>query len=185
VPQLYGNAKSSILALEYWCYDHDQIWTEADEKLIEMAKQELRSTGLIAQAEISAGFVYRIKRCYPVYEAGYKEKLQPIQEYLSTVSGLTAIGRYGAFKYNNQDHSILMGLLTAENIVHGTSHDLWAINTDFDEYQEAAIITKTGLVREDPVTKEQKLVEILPRTIPQPSRALRLEAQDERARRAL
>jgi protoporphyrinogen oxidase len=168
IPQLYGNSQSSILALEYWCSDYDLIWTRADENLIELAKQELRSTGLIGDAEMSAGFVYRIKRCYPVYEAGYKEKLKPIQEYLSTVFGLTVIGRYGAFKYNNQDHSILMGLLAAENIVNGASHDLWAINTDFDEYQEAAVITKTGLVREDPVTKAPKLVAIIPRTVPQP-----------------
>ena len=45
------------------------------------------------------------------------------------------IGRNGSFKYNNQDHSILMGLLAAENILSGTEHDLWAVNTDYD-YQE-------------------------------------------------
>jgi hypothetical protein len=65
------------------------------------------------------------------------------------VNGLTVIGRYGSFKYNNQDHSILMGMLAAENIAEGTTHDLWAINTDY-EYQERTKITKTGLVRERP-----------------------------------
>ena len=55
------------------------------------------------------------------------------------------IGRYGAFKYNNQDHSILMGLLAAENVLHGKNNDLWSVNTDYATYQEAAVITKTGL----------------------------------------
>ena len=45
------------------------------------------------------------------------------------------IGRYGSFKYNNQDHSILMGLLAAENILNNKEHNLWDLNTDY-EYQE-------------------------------------------------
>ena len=49
---------------------------------------------------------------------------------------VTAIGRYGAFKYNNQDHSILMGILAAENLAANTRHDLWSINTDYTDYQE-------------------------------------------------
>ena len=63
---------------------------------------------------------------------------------------MTVIGRYGAFKYNNQDHSILMGILAAENLLEGRGHDLWAVNTDYDSYQEGARITETGLVQ-DPV----------------------------------
>lgn len=59
--------------------------------------------------------------------------------------GLTVIGRYGSFKYNNQDHSILMGILAADNIINGANNDLWAINTDY-EYQESSLITETGLV---------------------------------------
>jgi hypothetical protein len=51
---------------------------------------------------------------------------------------VSAIGRYGAFKYNNQDHSILMGILAAENIADGAGHDLWSINSDYEVYQEEA-----------------------------------------------
>ena len=149
VPQLYGNARNSILALEYWCNREDQLWSDDDESLIALASRELRATGLINGANISAGHVHRIARCYPVYNRGYKETLKPVQDYLTTVNGLTVIGRYGSFKYNNQDHSILMGMLAAENIAEGTAHDLWAINTDY-EYQERTKITKTGLVRERP-----------------------------------
>jgi protoporphyrinogen oxidase len=151
VPQLYGESQSSILALEYWCNRDDSIWSQDDESLVALASRELRSTGLIKNAIVSAGHVHRIPRCYPVYSRGYKEVLKPVQDYLSTLSGLTVIGRYGAFKYNNQDHSILMGMLAAENISEGATHDLWAINTDY-EYQERTKITKTGLVRERPET---------------------------------
>ena len=91
------------------------------------------------------GKVVRIPRSYPVYFSRYKEVLDPVQKYLDSVENLHVIGRYGAYKYNNQDHSIFMGLLAAENILNGTSHDLWEINTDYDTYQEASVINETGL----------------------------------------
>jgi hypothetical protein len=64
---------------------------------------------------------------------------------LREIEDLEVIGRYGAFKYNNQDHSILMGILAAENIVKNAGHDLWAVNTDMETYQEESRITDTGL----------------------------------------
>lgn len=148
VPDLYGKEKSTICALEYWCYDEDAFWKYDDERLIALAKEELRKTGLIGKAEISGGYVYRIHRCYPVYSTGYKETLKPVEDYLSGIDNLHVIGRYGAFKYNNQDHSILMGRLAAENILKGTKHNLWEINTDYDNYQEASVITKSGLQKQ-------------------------------------
>lgn len=146
VPELYGDDPTTIMALEYWCYDQDALWTDSEESLITLASKELRATGLIKNAEIMAGHVHRIPRCYPVYDTGYKERLQLVQDYLDSIQGLSVIGRYGAFKYNNQDHSILMGLLAAENILQNAKHDLWRINTDYEDYQEASLITKTGLV---------------------------------------
>lgn len=144
-PELYGQEKSSIMALEYWCYDQDPMWAEDDATLIARAKDELAKTGLVKGAPITDGHVERVPRCYPVYRRGYKEALKPVEEYLKTVQGMTVIGRYGSFKYNNQDHSILMGMLAAENVAKGTRHNLWDINTDYENYQEEAVITATGL----------------------------------------
>lgn len=75
------------------------------------------------------------------------DHLLKVQDFLREIPNLYPIGRYGSFKYNNQDHSILMGLLAAENMVGSFTHDLWEINSDY-EYQEAARITATGLVNE-------------------------------------
>jgi len=147
VPQLYGDKDTTILALEYWCYDKDAFWTDDSEKIIAMASEELRQTGLIQNAEILEGYVHRIGRSYPVYLNGYKENLEIVEQYLSSIDNLSVIGRYGAFKYNNQDHSILMGLLASENILYNATHDLWTINTDYESYQESSTITKTGLVK--------------------------------------
>jgi protoporphyrinogen oxidase len=155
VPEMVGPSPNSILALEYWCYDEDAQWQENDDALIERAQSEMRSTGLIGAARVLDGHVVRIRRCYPVYERGYRRHLDPVVDFVRGFRGLSAIGRYGAFKYNNQDHSILMGLLAAENLLENKSHDLWAVNTD-SNYQESAVITKTGLEYADrPATRPQ------------------------------
>ncbi|GAB3911278.1 hypothetical protein GCM10028803_52300 [Larkinella knui] len=140
VPEITNGEKASILTLEYWCYNEDEIWKKTDDELIRIASDELTKTGLIGDAVISAGFVKRLARSYPVYSKGYKEILKPIQEYLSGLKGLSVIGRYGSFKYNNQDHSILMGILAADNLISGSNHNLWDINTDYESYQESASI---------------------------------------------
>ncbi|HET8650664.1 MAG TPA: FAD-dependent oxidoreductase [Gemmatimonadales bacterium] len=145
VPELYGDTTDSILALEYWSYDGDSFWAANDDDLVATATEELRSTELIGDREVASGAVVRIPRCYPVYARGYRAPLAAVTDYLRGFENLLPVGRYGAFKYNNQDHSILMGLLAAEKIQSGAGHDLWAVNTDYDSYQEAAIITETGL----------------------------------------
>jgi protoporphyrinogen oxidase len=144
VPSMYGESQSSILALEYWCFEEDKIWKTDNSKIVDLAVAELRSTGLLKEEKVKNGKVFRISKSYPVYKSGYTKNLKKIEDYLSTINNLTCIGRYGAFKYNNQDHSILMGILAAENISEGTDHNLWDINTDY-EYQESSIITEDGI----------------------------------------
>ena len=144
VPHLYGNNPNSIMALEYWCYDSDLRWKQGDDELIELATQEMKKTKLIEDRKVLRGEVVRIPRCYPVYAKGYKENLSIVENFLQGMDGLQVIGRYGAFKYNNQDHSILMGRMAAENILTETKHNLWNVNTDY-EYQESESIEHTGL----------------------------------------
>jgi protoporphyrinogen oxidase len=146
VPQLYSNQSGSVLSVEYWCNKEDDLWQAAEEDIIKLATKELRENGLIKDQKILSGKVYPIPKCYPVYKKGYREILEPIERELSKIKGLSVIGRYGAFKYNNQDHSILMGILAAENIVKASTHDLWGINTDYDSYQEQSTITESGLI---------------------------------------
>jgi protoporphyrinogen oxidase len=136
VPQLYGSSNTTILALEYWCNENDSLWNYDNEELIDIAKSDISKSKLIGSNKIGRGEVRRIPKCYPVYNRGYKQNLKPVQDYLDSIDRLTVIGRYGSFKYNNQDHSILMGKLAADNLTENTNHNLWDINTDYD-YQES------------------------------------------------
>lgn len=149
VPQLYGEDETGIVCLEYWCNFEDEAWKKSDEELIELGKKEFTQTGLLKEGSILDGHIVKIPRCYPVYYSNYRKDLEPVEEYLKTIENLHVIGRYGAYKYNNQDHSILMGILAAENIVKNAENDLWKINTDYEVYQESTLITKTGLVTKE------------------------------------
>lgn len=133
---LCGDSRNTAVGMEYWCSDGDATWKAPDADLIAAAKSEIASSGLLKNAAVAGGRVFRIAKSYPVYFKGYKPVLAPVTEYLRGIKNLYPIGRYGAYKYNNQDHSILMGMLAAENILDNAGHDLWAVNTDYDVYQE-------------------------------------------------
>ncbi|MCX8480926.1 MAG: NAD(P)-binding protein, partial [Sediminibacterium sp.] len=143
---LFENHTGTILALEYWCYETDNIWQYTETQLQKIAIEDLLKCGFIKnETDVLAFKKIQIPKCYPVYDNNYKPYLDEIISYLKTIENLQLIGRYGSFKYNNQDHSILMGYLAAENIINNSNHNLWDINTDY-EYQESSKITETGLV---------------------------------------
>jgi protoporphyrinogen oxidase len=142
--KINNNSKDTILCMEFWCYNHDVIWKSNDKDISLLAIRELIKTNLVSSKSIINTKVLKIPKCYPVYFKNYKKNLSPVIKYLKTLKRLSVIGRYGSYKYNNQDHSILMGILVAENLTSKKKHDLWSVNTDY-EYQEKSEITKTGL----------------------------------------
>lgn len=140
---LNGQTKT-ILALEYWTNFEDEDWSKPDSWWAELGAQECLKAGFVPSGKVERTHVIRVPRCYPIYTRDYKTHLAPVEAYLKTVPHIHPIGRYGAFKYNNQDHSILMGILIADNLLTGARHDLWNVNTDYD-YQEGSTITESGL----------------------------------------
>ena len=138
-------SSSSILCCEYWCNDTDPTWGASDEQLADQAVAELKLVGLLPTS-VQNSHVIRIPRSYPVYRIGYRQHVDVVSNFLGKIHGLSVIGRYGSFKYNNQDHSILMGLLASENILQSTRHNLWELNSDFESYQEDSYISETGLI---------------------------------------
>ena len=143
-PELYSDKKTTILCLEYWTFDHEPLWNSTNDELFELARSEIRQLNLVPNnIEILRCHALKIPKCYPVYETGYRAHLNLLIEYLDQFDNLMAIGRYGSFKYNNQDHSILMGILAAKKIIDNSEIKLWDINTDSD-YQEHETVNATN-----------------------------------------
>jgi protoporphyrinogen oxidase len=123
---------------EYFCHEGDRLWCLEEGELIALAKKEIEAIGLMRAAEVSDGCVVRQKKAYPVYDETYVDNLRMIRlEVQTRYPGLHLVGRNGMHKYNNQDHAMMTGMLTAENILAcSTVYDVWKVNEDA-EYCEA------------------------------------------------
>ena len=139
-PQMIPDPVSTCLGLEYFCFEGDGLWTSADADLIELAKREIGQIGLMAAGDVSDACVVRQAKAYPVYDDAYRGNVAAVRDELAEAyPTLHLVGRNGMHKYNNQDHAMMTGLLTAENILAGEKiHDVWEVNEDA-EYGEAGV----------------------------------------------
>lgn len=123
------------LGLEYYCNEKDEFWNTTDKDLISFGILELEKIGISEEMFFQDGFVIRVPDAYPVYDRKYRENIEIIRKCIDGFSNLQPVGRYGMFKYNNMDHSILTGLYAAENIL-GEKHNIWEVNCDRDYHEE-------------------------------------------------
>ena len=87
-------------------------------------------------SDVEAGYVVRMPKAYPVYDDAYQRNVEVLRAWLEeNAPNVHPVGRNGMHRYNNQDHSMYTAMLTVENIVKGTDHDIWAVNVE-DEYHE-------------------------------------------------
>ena len=136
----------SSLGMGYFCGAGDDLWTMSDARLIELAGRELAAIGLVGKPRIRDAVVIRVPKAYPVYNAAYKTGLAIVREFLSDIPNLQLIGRNGQHRYNNQDHSMLGGVLAARNIA-GARFNLWDLNTDQDFKEEGASLSDEEVFR--------------------------------------
>ena len=82
--------------------------------------------------------VSRNANAYPVIKTGYQEHIYVIKEWLSGLPNITAIGRSGMFKYNNQDHAMATGLYAARTLMGQGDYDPWEVNVDGEYHEEVS-----------------------------------------------
>ena len=140
-------AGRTCLGMEYFCFEGDGLWTSPDEDLLALASKELAELGLAAGARVLDGAVVRMPKAYPVYDADYREHLETVRDYIDPIANLHTVGRNGMHKYNNQDHSMYTAMLTIANM-RGATHDVWAVNTDFEYHEEQRLDVKDPLAAE-------------------------------------
>jgi protoporphyrinogen oxidase len=142
----------TCLGLEFFVFEGDDMWTKADADLIEQGKQELGILGLIDPAKVEEGYVVRMPKAYPFYDERYRANVEVMKGWLdANASNVHPIGRNGMHRYNNQDHSMYTAMLTVENIVNGTHHDVWSVNVEEEYHEEAAGPSTRGTGRDAPV----------------------------------
>jgi protoporphyrinogen oxidase len=126
----------TCLGLEYFVFEGDEMWTKADDDLIAQGTDELARLGLVERDKVEAGYVVRMPKAYPYYDADYAANVDTIRAWLAAnVPNVYPVGRNGMHRYNNQDHSMYTAMLTVENLL-GANHDVWSVNVE-EEYHEA------------------------------------------------
>ena len=142
----------TCLGLEFFVNEGDKLWSMADEDLVRLGTAELEQLKLIEPGKVEAGYVVRMPKAYPVYDDRYLADLDVIRAWLDAkVPNVHPVGRNGMHRYNNQDHSMLTALLTAENIRTGSQHDVWSVNVEEEYHEAGGTGSGTGTGRDAPV----------------------------------
>ena len=141
----------TCLGLEYFVTEGDGWWTMPDDELVRRATAELEQLRLVPPGTVEAGYVVRMPKAYPVYDAQYAANVDIVRGWLAEhAANVWPVGRNGMHRYNNQDHSMYTAMLAVENIVKGTAHDVWDVNVE-QEYHEERDGAPAGTGRSAPV----------------------------------
>ena len=136
-PDLVEKKENIWLGLEYFCQENDELWNLNEKDFFIFAVSEMIKLDLIEAQDVLDGTVLKVPKTYPAYFGSYN-KFDTIVDYLNGVENLFPIGRNGMHRYNNQDHSMLTGMMAAENIVNGVTDksEMWKINTEMEYHEE-------------------------------------------------
>jgi protoporphyrinogen oxidase len=156
-PWMVPNKVDASIGLEYFCFEGDDLWTMDDEKLVKFATREIQQLGLAKAEKVKFGFVARVHKAYPIYDAEYAERVGTIRGWLDRIDNLTQVGRNGLHRYNNSDHSMLTAMRAVDNILLGTHHDIWAVNAESVYHEEDVEPEQPYRVVPEPPAMEQPL----------------------------
>jgi protoporphyrinogen oxidase len=135
-PDMVPDLNKSSLGLEYFCNEGDEFWCMKDSELIALAKREIEQVGLARSVEVEDGCVFRVPKAYPIYDSDYSDHLTILKDYFENLENCQTVGRNGLHRYNNQDHSMLTGILAVRNIFQGQNNDLWEVNAEQEYHEE-------------------------------------------------
>jgi protoporphyrinogen oxidase len=154
-PDMVPDSAKTSLGLEYFCTEGDALWTMRDEELIQLATSELERIGLCRALDVEDGCVVRVPKAYPVYGSDFRGALAVVREFVDGLENFRTIGRNGLHRYNNQDHSMLTGILAVRSMVLDEPHDLWSVNTDKEYHEEVRAAARRPRRETEAVIEEE------------------------------
>jgi protoporphyrinogen oxidase len=129
-PWMVPDPDKACVGLEYFCFAGDDLWTMADDDLVDLAATELEKLRLAPKAKVERGYATRVPKAYPIYDADYAERVATIRAWLDGIENLQQVGRNGLHRYNNSDHSMLTAMRAVDNLLAGAHHDIWEVNAE-------------------------------------------------------
>jgi protoporphyrinogen oxidase len=120
------------LAIETPCTYGDEIWNMSDDQLARRCIADLRRLNILRNetAGQSDYFSRRIKNLYPIYEIGWREKMEKAMQRFNSIRNLYMVGRPALFLHCNVDHCMAMALKLARFLATEEEH-----RTDWERRQ--------------------------------------------------
>jgi protoporphyrinogen oxidase len=128
-----GPENQTVLITEVMCTAFDPLWNMDEADLYKRVIADLVRAGFVTEAE--GFYILKLRNIYPVYEIGYKEKLNKVLAYTDQFEQFMTLGRQGLFNYNNTDHCMDMAIQAANHIRAKKSSKEWTeTRKRFDDY---------------------------------------------------
>jgi protoporphyrinogen oxidase len=108
----------SIILLEFWCSDEDELWYLNDEKLLAMAISELDKTGIFTGLKVLDNNIKKIKNAFQIPDLELIENREKLFEQLSVYKNLHITGRNASVNFNyGMENAIKDGIQLADDFL--------------------------------------------------------------------
>ncbi|CAN5587559.1 NAD(P)/FAD-dependent oxidoreductase [soil metagenome] len=103
----------TVLCAELPCQVDGAEWGQSDEALKELVCNALAMAGIPIQAAISQVVVRRLRQAYPIYQEGYEQHFEKLDQWTDQIDNLITFGRQGLFAHDNTHHALYMAYSAA------------------------------------------------------------------------
>lgn len=109
-------ADRTAVCVEFTCAKGDALWSMPERELARLAESDLAKAGLLEPGEARLLATQALEHAYPVYDLGYKRRVDAALAAAKAIANLRTTGRQGLHRYNNMDHSLAMGWHAAKGL---------------------------------------------------------------------
>jgi protoporphyrinogen oxidase len=100
-------ADRTVLCAELPCALDDDVWSASDHDLAGRVSDDLARAGL-PPIRPSAVVTRRLRHVYPVYDVGFRTRLEELDAWATSLRRITTFGRLGLFAHDNTHHAMQM-----------------------------------------------------------------------------
>jgi protoporphyrinogen oxidase len=131
-----GPSGRTVLCAELPTSAGSDLWRAADASIQQTVLDSLAAAGLPVTVPVIDVTTRRLERAYPIYEAGFEDRVATVDRWLSAQERLVAFGRQALFAHNNLHHALEMAYSAVSSLGADGSFDRerWGeFRTAFDQ----------------------------------------------------
>jgi protoporphyrinogen oxidase len=98
----------TVICAELPCVADGNEWQMTDEELGKLVCDALERAGLTMHANVLQVVTRRLRFAYPIYQQGYEQYFDRLDEWVGQQEKLLTFGRQGLFAHDNTHHALYM-----------------------------------------------------------------------------